>query len=165
MKNSDTKQFYTTMDSPLGCLLLTSDGKALTGVQLIRAGERFEAQAGWIEDESATVLREARQQLEEYFRGDRRVFNLPLSPAGTDFQRSVWKALLKIPFGTTTTYGELASRMGNSNASRAVGQANGRNPIMIVIPCHRVVGSTGKLTGFSAGLPAKESLLALETGG
>src|SRR6185295_10503338 len=103
-------------------------------------------------------------QLNEYFAGTRRQFELPLAPAGTPFQQRVWAALLDIPYGQTISYGELASRIGQKSASRAVGLANGSNPLPIVIPCHRVIGANGKLTGYGGGLPIKERLLALERG-
>jgi len=154
--------FCTTFASPIGCLLLISDGEALVGVHLLKEGERFEPAVTWTEDESRPPLAEARRQLESYFRGELREFTLPLNPAGTDFQKRVWRELGRIPWGTTISYGELATRVGNPNASRAVGMANGKNPIMIIVPCHRVIGSTGKLTGFSAGLSVKERLLKLE---
>ena len=105
---------------------------------------------------------QARQQLTEYFAGQRREFDLPLAPAGTDFQRRVWELLREIPYGETVTYGELARRLGNPKSARAVGMACNRNPIAIVVPCHRVVGSTGSLTGYAGGLDAKAFLLKLE---
>lgn len=108
------------------------------------------------------TLHHAEQELREYFAGQRKVFSIPLDMQGTEFQLGVWRALLEIPFGTTRSYGELAASLGNPQACRAVGAANGRNPIPIVVPCHRVIGSTGKLTGFGGGLPMKEFLLRLE---
>jgi methylated-DNA-[protein]-cysteine S-methyltransferase len=107
-------------------------------------------------------LKEAKNQLEEYFNSKRTKFNLPLSPKGTAFQKKVWDELLKIPYGKTTTYGEIASKIGNKNASRAVGGANNKNPIPIFIPCHRVIGKSGNLTGYALGLDIKEKLLKLE---
>ena len=111
------------------------------------------------------MLRETERQLAEYFEGDRKTFSLPLAFVGTPFQQSVWRALLKIPFGETRTYGEIARALGQPTASRAVGAANGKNPISIVAPCHRVIGSSGKLTGFAGGLKAKAFLLRLEGAG
>ena len=111
---------------------------------------------------SRSVLQEPIRQLRAYFAGDLESFDLPLVPAGTTFQLDVWNRLCEIPYGETISYGELARRLGNPNASRAVGLANGSNPIPIVIPCHRVIGSNGKLTGYGGGLPIKEKLLALE---
>jgi methylated-DNA-[protein]-cysteine S-methyltransferase len=116
------------------------------------------------EDRTHPVLLEAERQLNEYFDGRRNAFSLDLDFAGTDFQKKVWYALLTIPFGETRSYGQIAKQVGNVRAMRAVGAANGKNPIAIVAPCHRVIGSTGKLTGFAGGLDAKERLLALETG-
>ena len=111
------------------------------------------------------ILLEAERQLREYFAGSRTRFELPLDPSGTDFQRQVWRELLKIPFGETRSYVEIARRIGSPRAARAVGAANGRNPISIVAPCHRVVGANGALTGFAGGLDAKARLLALERAG
>ena len=119
-------------------------------------------QADWDRDDNA--FDDVVSQLEDYFAGRRREFDLPLAPAGTPFQQRVWRALLDIPYGETISYGELASRIGNKAASRAVGLANGSNPISIVIPCHRVIGANGKLTGYGGGLPIKQQLLALERG-
>ncbi len=116
--------------------------------------------ATWREDR--TPLHQTIQQLQAYFAGELEKFTLPLAPQGTPFQLKVWKQLCDIPYGETISYGELARRIGNPNASRAVGLANGSNPIPIVIPCHRVIGSNGKLTGYGGGLPIKEKLLALE---
>ena len=115
----------------------------------------------WEEGDSA-ILREARVQLGEYFDGRRREFDLPLGPRGTDFQRTVWFALAKIGYGETISYATLAARVGKASAMRAVGAANGRNPLPIVLPCHRVIGSNGSLTGFGGGLPTKQFLLELE---
>lgn len=108
------------------------------------------------------ILKDAARQLDEYFAGSRRSFDLPLNPIGTDFQKKVWNALIQIPYGTTSTYGRIAAAMGNSKACRAVGMANNRNPIAIIIPCHRVVGANGSLIGYAAGLDKKELLLNLE---
>lgn len=118
--------------------------------------------AGWERHDRA--FDDLATQLAEYFGGDRRVFELPLAPEGTPFQLRVWNALREIPYGETISYGELAARIGDRSASRAVGLANGSNPLPIVIPCHRVIGSNGKLTGYGGGLPIKERLLALERG-
>ena len=109
-----------------------------------------------------SALPEVKRQLEQYFAGRRRKFDLRLAPQGTAFQRKVWKELLKIPYGKTLSYGSLAGRIGDPRAARAVGTANGRNPISIIIPCHRVIGSTGRLTGYAGGLKVKEALLRLE---
>jgi methylated-DNA-[protein]-cysteine S-methyltransferase len=114
--------------------------------------------------EATPLLTKVFAQLTEYLAGRRRVFDLPLAPRGTPFQQKVWQTLRGIEYGTTINYQELAIRVGNSRACRAVGGANGKNPLLIVVPCHRVIGKDGSLTGFGAGLPVKEKLLALETG-
>lgn len=159
---------FTTMDTPLGRLVLRGDGEALTGIDLPDEGGRDNPGEGWREDPEA--FREAVSQLEEYFAGRRRRFELRLRPAGrggspgTAFQRGVWEAMAAIPFGTTVSYSELARRVGAPAAVRAVGAACGANPLPIVIPCHRVVGSGGRLTGYRGGLETKRRLLALEAG-
>jgi methylated-DNA-[protein]-cysteine S-methyltransferase len=151
--------YFCEMSSPVGRLLL-SGGEALSGISF-RGGSRAAAvAAGWKHDREP--FREAIAQLEAYFEGERREFDLALAPQGTAFQRGVWEMLRTIPYGETISYGELAARLGRSGAARAVGAANGRNPIPIVIPCHRVVGSNGSLTGFGGGLDVKRRLLALE---
>ncbi len=149
--------YFTTMTSPVGELLLTSNGDALTAVYFEDPKYGPTSTDGWIRDDS--VLAEARQQLEEYFRGERTEFDLALAPKGTDFQRSVWRALTEIPYAATTSYGAIAARIGKPSASRAVGAANGRNPISIIVPCHRVIGSGGDLTGYGGGLDRKRWLL------
>ncbi|MEA3024222.1 MAG: methylated-DNA-[protein]-cysteine S-methyltransferase [Alphaproteobacteria bacterium] len=153
---------YKTMKSPVGALRLVAshDGLAAVLWENDKPGRVRLNLAG--EDEGHPVLVEAEQQLNEYFAGRRKTFSLKLDFAGTEFQRKVWQALLEIPFGQTRSYGEIAKRIGSPAAMRAVGAANGRNPISIVAPCHRVIGATGKLTGFAGGLDAKAHLLALE---
>ena len=148
--------FTTTIDSPVGPLVLTSDGTSLTGVL-------FDAEVDptW-STQPCAVLDRAAAQLGEYFAGERTEFDLPLEPAGTPFQRSTWLALREIPYAETINYGQLALRVGNPKASRAVGLANGRNPISIVVPCHRVIGADGSLTGYGGGLDRKRLLLDLE---
>lgn len=153
---------YTYVDSPIGPLLLVSDGVSLTGVTMDPNERPPAGLAEWREDASAGPLPEAVRQLNEYFAGSRRDFDLPLRFVGTAFQQSVWRALLDIPYGKTVSYGEQATRIGNPKASRAVGLANGRNPLPIVVPCHRVIGADGSLTGFGGGLPRKRWLLAHE---
>lgn len=155
--------YYTRFASPLCPILLTSDGTALTGLYMgdeHRHGPEIEED--WGEDDTLPILVEARRQLTAYFEGTLTSFDLPLAPQGTDFQKVVWEALQGIGFGETISYGELARRIGNPNASRAVGLANGRNPISIVVPCHRVIGANGTLIGYGGGLPRKRSLLAFE---
>lgn len=161
---------HVVVDSPIEELTLvcadTAVGAALTGVYM--AVHRHTDRTGWGDrtalGDRATpaVLVEAARQLSAYFAGELTDFDLPLAPRGTDFQRLVWAQLLGVPFGATTSYGQLATRLGNPGASRAVGLANGRNPISIVVPCHRVVGSTGALTGYGGGIERKRALLALE---
>jgi methylated-DNA-[protein]-cysteine S-methyltransferase len=153
---------YKTMASPVGALTLVAshDGLAAILWENDRPGRVRLTLAQ--EDARHPVLVETERQLNEYFAGRRRIFSLELDFAGTQFQRKVWQALLEIPFGQTRSYGEIAKRIGAPAAVRAVGAANGRNPISIVAPCHRVIGATGKLTGFAGGLDAKAHLLALE---
>ncbi len=153
---------YTYIDSPIGRLLLCSDGDALTGLDMDVPGRARRDMRDWAEDASLGPLRAAARQLNEYFAGTRREFDLPLRLQGTKFQQRVWQALTEIPYGVTVSYGEQAKRIGNSNASRAVGLANGRNPISIVVPCHRVIGANGSLTGYGGGLERKRWLLAHE---
>jgi methylated-DNA-[protein]-cysteine S-methyltransferase len=152
----------TTMDSPVGPLLLRSDGMALTGLFMADHQGGPTEGTDWRHDDHAAPFAETKRQLAAYFAGDLRAFDLPLDLTGTPFQRTVWAALAHIPFGETLSYGELAKRLGNPNGSRAVGLANGRNPISIIVPCHRVIGSTGKLVGYGGGLARKKALLAFE---
>jgi methylated-DNA-[protein]-cysteine S-methyltransferase len=154
---------YTYLDSPIGPLLLAGDGEALCRVGFPRGKGKVAPQDGWMRDDTAFVA--ARSQLSEYFAGTRRTFDLPLAPIGTAFQVSVWTSLALIPFGKTWSYGELARHVGRPGASRAVGAANGANPLPIVLPCHRVIGSDGSLTGFGGGIETKRWLLALEATG
>jgi methylated-DNA-[protein]-cysteine S-methyltransferase len=153
---------YIIVDSPIGRLLLRTDGASLTGLYMDVPGRPFPAMNDSEEAANAVPLPEAVRQLQEYFAGNRRNFDLPLHPDGTEFQQRVWRALTEIPYGETCSYGELARRIGNPNASRAVGLANGRNPISILVPCHRVIGADGSLTGYGGGLQRKQWLLAHE---
>jgi len=157
--------FYTYYDSPVQPLLLTSDGAALTGLYMVEHKHGPEVGADWIEQSDAQPFTETKRQLALYFAGQLTEFDLPLAPEGTVFQQKVWQELRHIPYGATLSYGELARRIGNPNASRAVGLANGRNPISIIVPCHRVIGASGKLVGYGGGLSRKEILLALEGAG
>jgi methylated-DNA-[protein]-cysteine S-methyltransferase len=152
---------YAYLDSPIGALLIAGDVQAVRCIRFPVQGEAVRPEAGWQPSARGPVA-EAIRQLREYFAGRRTTFDLPLEAAGTPFQRAVWRALGDIPYGTTISYGELARRVGNPKASRAVGSANGANPLPIVIPCHRVIAGDGSLGGFGGGLPAKQSLLALE---
>ena len=156
----NAKIYFTEFASPIGKLRLTGTGAALTGV-FMETERHASAQSRDAVRDSAP-LREARQQLDEYFGGERREFSLVLDAAGTEFQRSVWRALRGIPYGATASYGDIAKRIRNPKAVRAVGLANGRNPISIIIPCHRVIGADGSLTGYGGGIERKRFLLALE---
>jgi methylated-DNA-[protein]-cysteine S-methyltransferase len=151
--------YYTVVDSPIDPITLLTDGTHLTGLYMAGADGVPELNPEWVEGSDVPVLQQAREQLTAYFDGDLECFDLPLAAAGTDFQLRVWAALRDIPYGETISYGTLASRIGNSNASRAVGLANGKNPISIIVPCHRVIGSSGKLVGFGGGLNRKSWLL------
>lgn len=151
---------YTFMDSPIGHILLAGAGDQISYVGFPSGKGAIIPRANWQADDGAFC--DARDQLQAYFAGKRKEFDLPLNPRGTAFQRKVWQALSQIPFGVTISYGDLARRIGRPTASRAVGAANGVNPIPIIIPCHRVVGSNGTLTGFGGGLEAKRWLLELE---
>jgi len=153
--------WFEDMNSPVGRLRLIADDRALTGIWFEQGRDAARGAAGLIAARSP-VLDRARVQLEEYFTGRRHEFDLPLDPRGTEFQRRVWQRLTLIPYGETTSYGALARELGDAKASRAVGLANGSNPIPIVIPCHRVIGADGSLTGFGGGLPIKQALLELE---
>ncbi len=155
---------YKWVESPIGRLKLVATDEGLAGILWEKERQGRVRLHAPVEDPSQAVLVEAERQLAEYFRGQRRTFNLTLDLAGTDFQRQVWTALLTIPFGETRTYAQVARQIGKPSATRAVGAANGRNPISIVTPCHRVIGGGGKLTGFAGGLEAKAYLLALEAG-
>lgn len=152
--------YYTYMDSPIGSLLLAGDGENLHTLGFPGGKMQRRHEPGWVEDAAPFAL--AIGQLRAYFTGELKHFDLPLAPAGTEFQRKVWSALQGIPYGETRSYGELAIEVGNGKASRAVGAANGKNPIPVIIPCHRVVGSDGGLTGFGGGIETKQRLLELE---
>lgn len=152
--------YHTEIESPLGPLLMTMDGGQLTNVCMFGQKRVVSIAPRSISDRGPFDV--VVKQLDEYFAGGRREFDISLRLDGTPFQVSVWNELRKIPFGTTTTYGEIACRIGNPKATRAVGLANGRNPIPIIVPCHRVIGSNGTLTGFGGGLENKTRLLDLE---
>jgi len=156
---------FKSIDSPVGRLKLVASDKGLVAV-LWQNGRPSRVRLDELaEDDQHPVLLKAERELGEYFAGKRKEFSVPLDMRGTAFQRNVWKALLTIPFGQTRSYGQLAKQLGNPNATRAVGAANGRNPLSIIVPCHRVIGSTGKLTGFGGGLETKAFLLNLEGSG
>ncbi len=154
-------QSHTT--SPLGDVLLAATEHGLAGVWFVHRQEHMPNSSQWTTDETHPTLVAAAQQLHEYFSGQRQRFNLSLQPAwGTPFQRAVWQALQRIPYGHTSTYGDIARDIGNPKAVRAVGAAIGQNPHTIVVPCHRVMGANGSLTGFAGGLDRKQHLLAFE---
>ncbi len=153
---------YTTMDSPLGELLLASDGERLQRLDMREGKRPIRIGSHW-ERRDAAFAR-ARAQLEEYFAGERREFDLPLSLSGNPFELRVWAELRRIPYGETVSYGEIARRIGDPGAARAVGLANGRNPVAVIVPCHRVIGADGSLTGYGGGLERKRYLLDLEAG-
>ena len=153
---------YKKIQSPVGKLALVANDKGLVAVLWENDKPERVRLEGLIKQDNHSVLIQAERQLSEYFTGRRNSFSVPLDMRGTHFQRGVWEALLDIPFGETKTYGQLAKQLGNPQAARAVGAANGRNPISIIVPCHRVIGSSGKLTGFAGGLEAKEQLLNME---
>lgn len=155
-----THLVFTRIESPVGLLTVVGDDGYLREINFSKNGRAAAVDSEWREDASAFL--EAVRQLQAYFAGELEEFDLPLAPQGTQFQQKVWSELCEIPYGETISYGTLARRIGNPNASRAVGLANGSNPIPIIIPCHRVIGSNGKLTGYGGGLPIKEKLLALE---
>ena len=152
--------YWHEIDSPVGRLLLAGDGESLIQVSFQSGPRPQQPHDSWIADPAP--FRDVIAQLGEYFAGRRRRFDLPLRPRGTEFQRRVWRALTEIPYGGTICYGELARRIGKPSASRAVGLANGANPLPIIVPCHRVIGANGSLTGFGGGLPIKRQLLSLE---
>ncbi len=151
---------YCYYHSPIGKLLLTGKDGILEALYFPNTSEEKHIADDWVYDESCFT--EALLQLSEYFSGKRQAFDLRIAPKGTDFQKRVWQELQKIPFGRTASYGEIAERVGNSKACRAVGMANSKNPIPIIVPCHRVIGKDGSLTGFGGGLDIKKQLLKLE---
>lgn len=152
---------YQYMDSPVEPLLLAADDNGLHLIEFHSPRHPMARLPEWAEGNNA-VLDATRAQLDEYFAGTRKDFDLPLAPQGTSFQKNVWQTLATIPYGETISYAQLAQRVGKSTAMRAVGAANGRNPLPIVLPCHRVIGADGSLTGFGGGLPTKQFLLELE---
>jgi methylated-DNA-[protein]-cysteine S-methyltransferase len=153
--------YYSEFESPIGTLFLCSNGTALTGLHFSRTPDT-PAREGWIFKADLPLLCEAQSQLRAYFEGNLTRFDLPLLPEGTPFRLRVWEQLREIPYGQTISYRQLAESIGNPNASRAVGAANGSNPLAIVVPCHRVIGANGLLVGYGGGLPIKQRLLELE---
>jgi methylated-DNA-[protein]-cysteine S-methyltransferase len=151
---------YTLIGSPLGEVLIAGDARGLRRIVFQEGTDPLPPPAEWIRDDEA--LRSAAEEIAEYFEGERKDFDLALAPEGTPFQLRVWEALRGIPYGETRSYGAIARSLGHPEASRAVGAANGRNPLPIVVPCHRVIGASGKLTGYHGGLYLKQGLLELE---
>ncbi|GHA68383.1 methylated-DNA--[protein]-cysteine S-methyltransferase [Cognatilysobacter bugurensis] len=158
---SSATTWSSTFDTPVGPLLIGACDDGICLIEFHESKHRVARGPEWRDGEHP-LLDRLRTQLHEYFAGTRRVFDLPLAPRGTPFQREVWHALASIPYGQTVSYAQLASRVGRPAATRAVGAANGRNPLPIVLPCHRVIGANGRLTGFGGGLPTKHYLLQLE---
>jgi methylated-DNA-[protein]-cysteine S-methyltransferase len=153
---------YTEIDNPIVRLAVAADEQGLRAIRFLDGPGRLAPDPEWRRDDRA--LKAATRELRAYFAGELRQFSMALAPAGTPFQLDVWNALAAIPYGETTSYGEMARRIGRPKAVRAVGAANGSNPLPIVLPCHRVVGSNGSLTGYGGGIPIKQALLALERG-
>ena len=156
--------FYDLYESPQGQILLAANDAGISGVYF--AGQKYfpKHESEWCRNGKNAALRQARRELVEYFAGERKRFDVALAPSGTPFQRAVWKAISTVRYGETVSYGELARRAGAAGHARAVGAATGRNPIGIIVPCHRIVGADGSLTGYAAGLARKRALLALEAG-
>ena len=154
-------RYYCYHDTPIGMLLLAGDGESLQLLGFPGGNMARRHQSDWVEDK--LVFTDARKQLDQYFAGQRKHFDLKLAPVGTEFQTMVWQALRQIPYGETWSYGQLAGHIGRPEASRAVGAANGNNPVPVIVPCHRVIGSNGRLTGFGGGLETKAFLLDLES--
>jgi methylated-DNA-[protein]-cysteine S-methyltransferase len=153
---------YARFDSPLGPVIAIADDAGLTHVDFVGAKYERKTAPGWIEDPAAPALRACGKQLAEYFAGRRTAFDLPLAPQGTPFQQRVWQEIARVPYGKTITYGELAKRAGAPGQARAAGAATGRNPLGVVVPCHRIMGADGSLTGYAGGLDRKRGLLELE---
>jgi methylated-DNA-[protein]-cysteine S-methyltransferase len=151
--------YFTAYESPIQTLQLVSDGRSLMGLYMMSEKHLLIPQSDWTEDDSVTPFPETKRQLTAYFAGILTEFELPILMQGTTFQQRVWDALKTIPYGTTMSYGELAQQIGQPNASRAVGLANGQNPVSIIVPCHRVIGANGKLTGYGGGIERKQWLL------
>jgi len=153
---------YDYLHSPHGRMLLVADGRALTGAYFVGQKHQPRIEADWMRAPQHPPLRQAKRELAEYFSGTRARFSVPVAPDGTAFQRAVWQAIARVPFGRTIAYGELARRAGRPGSARAAGAATGRNPLGIIVPCHRIVGANGALTGYAGGLSRKQALLALE---
>jgi methylated-DNA-[protein]-cysteine S-methyltransferase len=163
IQTGSEQRFYTSIDSPIGELLLLGDGQVLRGLYMQEGRKPVQIAPRW--ERSEAPFANVREQLREYFVGERTTFeNLPLALDGAPFERRVWRALQDIPYGETASYGEIARNVGQPGAARAVGLANGRNPIAVIVPCHRVIGANGTLVGYGGGLERKRLLLELEQG-
>jgi methylated-DNA-[protein]-cysteine S-methyltransferase len=154
--------YYTSMDTKMGELLIVGDEKGIRYVDFQGKRRALKVKEEWIEDKNKRFLKDAVEQLDAYFNGTLEAFNLPLAPVGTPFQEAVWSALLEIPYGELVSYKDIAEKIDNPKAERAIGGANNKNPISIIIPCHRVVGSNGSLVGYGGGLSVKQYLLSHE---
>jgi len=150
-------------DTPIGPMILAGDVGGLAGAWLVGQAHFNGVRPDWREDAKASLLCDAAAQLDQWFAGERRVFDLPLAPVGTAFQHAVWREIARVGYGETRDYGSVATALGKPSAARAVGAATGRNPLTIIVPCHRLVGRGGALTGYAGGLPRKQALLAFET--
>ena len=159
---TNNKTFYSYFKSPVGPLILTSDGIHLTGLLFYKPDEITLPKKSWILNDEAVPFATVKKQLATYFKKQLKTFDLPMKLIGTPFQKKVWQQLQAIPYGETISYAEQARRLGNPKAARAVGNANGRNPISIIVPCHRVIASNNSLGGYGGGLPNKKLLLSLE---
>jgi methylated-DNA-[protein]-cysteine S-methyltransferase len=153
---------FARYESPLGTVIAIADPHGITSIDFVDAKYAKRIEPGWVEDANDPRLRKCISQLREYFAGTRREFDLPLSPHGTPFQERVWQEIARVPYGKTISYGELARRAGAPGQARAAGAATGRNPVGVVVPCHRIVGADGSLTGYAGGLSRKQRLLELE---
>ena len=158
-------RYYDTYESPEGGMLLVASDHGLAGVYFDRQKHHPGLKTDWKKNPRHETLRQAKRELAEYFAGKRKRFEVALDPEGTPFQRAVWKAIAKVGFGKSISYGELARRAGHPGSARAAGAATGRNPIGIIVPCHRILGANGALTGYAGGLARKRALLALEGAG
>ena len=154
--------FYTRIHTPLGALFATADGDTLTGLYFEGSRHAPKVSREWTEDATCAPLKRCARQVADYLEGKRKDFDLPMTPSGTAFQQRVWREIARIPYGKTITYAELAKRAGSPGSARAAGAATGRNPLSIIVPCHRVVGTSGALTGYAGGLDRKARLLRLE---
>ena len=159
---TDMTTYYQLHDTPTGELLLLSNGEALTALHMTAGKYVPAAHTDWVFDARLPIFTQTKRELDAYFVGKLRVFTLPLAPQGTEFQKRAWAALTKIPYGETRSYGQQAASIGSPKAVRAIGAANGKNPIGIIVPCHRVIGANGALTGYAGGLHNKQFLLKLE---